>query len=729
MKQLLTIVLFCFFLPDLLFAQQIIRCSTEKSEKLRRQKNPLIENKQIFEKWISKKINLAKNNASIFKTSEITYVIPVVVHIIHNGETIGNGSNISDAIINSQIKVLNDDYKRLNADTSKTRSIFKPVAANTNIQFQLALTDPDGFPTTGITRLKGTKNSWDPSDNETLKSLAYWNSDQYLNIWVCPLSGRNLGYAQYPESNLAGLNSTDLDATAYYQARNALTDGVVVNYNSFGSYTSTYPFSKGRTSTHEIGHYLGLRHTWGDVSDCTGTDYCSDTPNLLGPSNGCELSKKACDTAKIAMIENYLDYTDDNCMNIFTNEQKLRMRTVLENSPRRTSLLTSPGLFLPQLTANDAGIKAIINPSTLKYCQNQIEVKIVLKNFGNNNLTKVEIDYQIDNLNNIKYYWIGNLASGYNDTIVLTNINLANGNHTFKINTYLPNGNPDSKTYNDFLTSSFSINQSSSLPFLVDFNDGVFPPTGWTLFNPDLQTTWKDTLAGGSLTPNNMAAYINMFDYNDNYQQQQDALYSPSYDFSKVSSATLLFKISYAQADASSNDGFKILASTDCGNTYNYSLYEKYGADLATAPVYNTHWRPKHLSDWKDQSIDLHSFIGLPSVSFAFVGVNGYGNNLYLDDIQVQLITGTEAGKENSNLIIISPNPNNGDFSIDLNLSKIQDINVEVTDVVGKVVWITDIKKTLKMNIPCNLSNKKSGMYFIYVKGENFQKVIKIIIY
>jgi len=728
MKQLLIILIFCFILTNL-FGQQIIRCSTEKSEQLRKQNNPEIENKEIFEKWILKKINLNKYYASIFKTSEVTYVIPVVVHVIHNGESIGSGSNISDAIINSQIQVLNDDYKRLNADTSKTRSIFKPVAANCNIQFQLALTDPDGFPTSGITRLKGTKTSWDITDNETLKSLSYWNSSQYLNIWVCALSGRNLGYAQYPESNLAGLNSTDLDATAYNQAKNALTDGIVIKYNAFGSYASPYPFSKGRTSTHEVGHYLGLRHTWGDVTDCTGTDYCSDTPNLLGSSNGCDLAKKACDSINLAMIENYLDYSDDNCMNIFTNQQKLRMRTVLQNSPRRTSLLTSPGLSPPALTANDAGIKAIISPSSLKYCQNQIEVKVVLKNFGNNNLTNVEIDYQIDNLSNIKYNWIGNLASSFNDTIVLTNINLSVGNHTFRVNTYLPNGNPDAKKYNDTLKSIFSINQTQTLPFLVDFNDGVFPPKGWTLFNPDLQTTWKDTIAGGSLTSNNLSAYINMFDYNDNGQQQQDALYSPGYDFSKISSATLLFKISYAQADASSNDGFKILVSTDCGNTYNYTLYEKYGSELATASMFSTAWRPKHLSDWKDQSIDLHNFIGMPSVNLAFVSINGYGNNLYLDDIQVQLITGTEIDKENNNIIIVSPNPNDGNFSIDLNLIKIQDINVEITDIVGKVVWNSENKKVLKTNLPIDLSLIKSGMYFVNIKGENFQKTTKIIIY
>jgi hypothetical protein len=191
--------------------------------------------------------------------------IPVVVHVVY--ET--NDQNISDEQVKSQIDVLNADYRQKNADSGLVPSVFQLVMADARIEFSLATTDPGGNPTNGITRTQTTTNSF--SDDDAVKSAATggadaWPDDSYLNIWVCNLGGGLLGYAQFPGGPAA-------------------TDGVVILHSAFGTVgTATAPFHLGRTATHEIGHWLNLRHIFGDDGGgCWGDDFVSDTPNQGGP--------------------------------------------------------------------------------------------------------------------------------------------------------------------------------------------------------------------------------------------------------------------------------------------------------------------------------------------------------------------------------------------------------------------------------------------------------------
>jgi hypothetical protein len=185
------------------------------------------------------------------------YEVQVVVHVVHNGEAAGQGSNISDAQIQSQIEVLNLDFNRLNIDAGNTPSEFVPLAGSMNIKFVLARYDPQGNATNGITRVVGTEPSWGIEDDEQLKSLSYWNANNYLNIWVCNLT-EYAGYTQFPVSTLPGLENS---------SANPLTDGIVIRYSAFGSsdhgnFNLDKGLDKGRTTTHEVGHFFGLRHTW-----------------------------------------------------------------------------------------------------------------------------------------------------------------------------------------------------------------------------------------------------------------------------------------------------------------------------------------------------------------------------------------------------------------------------------------------------------------------------------
>ena len=323
---------FSFSLPS--FSQD---CGTEEYMQWSRQSGRVRESNAQFEQWIKDRLfELNKTPAAIRRKAE-SYKVQVVVHVIHNGEPIGTDTNIPDDQIHSQIDVLNKDFNRLNADASNTPVEFLPVASAMNIEFVLATVSPSGTPTNGINRVGGTKNSWVRADDVELKALSYWPAENYLNIWVCNLQGFR-GYAQFPLSTIPGVEVVPT---------NRLTHGVVIGYRYFGSsdygdFDLNPAFASGRTATHEMGHFFGLRHIWGDEDNCSGTDYVDDTPPQSGNTSGCPSHpQKSCptDSPVNKMFQNYMDFTQDACLNLFTTGQVDRMQVVLESSPRRASLL------------------------------------------------------------------------------------------------------------------------------------------------------------------------------------------------------------------------------------------------------------------------------------------------------------------------------------------------------------------------------------------------------
>lgn len=296
-----------------------------------------------FEQWLSS----ARQNRAV--SESIVYRIPVVVHILHTGEPVGEGFNFSDERIVTQIRTLNEDFRRKEGTPGFNAH---PDGADTHIEFFLAQTDPQGNPTSGIVRINrsAVPPPSGPSDLITLSSAySYWNPEHYLNIWCWDVGfhGIYFGKSTFPVSNLKGLSTEDL----------TVADGLFINAINFGrGEDHTLPnYDGGRTLTHEMGHFLGLLHTFGPANDCDYSDYCEDTPPQRTATNGCPQEKPfACDGRPV-MIENYMDYSYDRCMNIFTREQSERMHVVLENSPRRKSLVV-PGI----VTANPDNTKDVI---------------------------------------------------------------------------------------------------------------------------------------------------------------------------------------------------------------------------------------------------------------------------------------------------------------------------------------------------------------------------------
>ena len=324
MKRIFTFIALIVGLQTSLQAQRI--CGTNEYQQMLEQADPSIINRRAEIEEFTR--NFTVNNAG---ESRALVTIPVVVHVVYNT----TAENISNSQIQSQITVLNQDFRKLNADAANIPSAFSGLAADANIEFCLATVDPNGNATSGILRVPTSATSF--GTNNTVKSSSTggsnpWNAGKYLNLWVCDISGSILGYAQFPGGS-------------------ASTDGVVCDYQYFGTNgTATAPFNKGRTATHEVGHWLNLFHIWGDDgTGCTGSDLVTDTPNAAGPNYGCPaFPRVTCSNGPNGdLFMNYMDYTDDACMYMFSNAQSTRMQSLFATGGARSSILTSTGCGTP----------------------------------------------------------------------------------------------------------------------------------------------------------------------------------------------------------------------------------------------------------------------------------------------------------------------------------------------------------------------------------------------
>jgi len=482
-----TIALFCLFTFSNLYSQEkktkekisfdnsiaaknknpktgVIRCATVEYEQYLQSKNPNRMTNAQFETWLAPLVSKETALRKSAKTKAIVIItIPVVVHVIHNGEAIGTAPNITDAQVQSQITVLNQDFRKI-FNTPGYNS--NPVGADIGIEFVLAKQDPDGNPTNGIDRVNMSATSWSNDDIENIvKPATIWDPEQYLNMWTIIFSKTDLlGYAQFPS------NSTLNGISDYGGA--ALTDGVVSAYDNFGSsdfgtgFLLFAPYDKGRTMTHEVGHYLGLLHIWGDGTgdedtnkpDCNATDYCADTPQAGWEHYDCDVTYDTCPlVAGNDMTENYMDYTTDACMNIFTQNQKDRIMAVMSNSIRRKNLKNSTKDNAITLFANDAEVKNNIDysSSSITICSSlplQTNKKVRLTNRGTSTLTSVNLKYSINGGAQQFQTWTGSLAQNQSTEITLLNT-ATSGILTTTIDS--ANGTTDQRTSNNTHIQSY----------------------------------------------------------------------------------------------------------------------------------------------------------------------------------------------------------------------------------------------------------------------------------
>lgn len=334
MKQKIYFLVGVFLMTFLAIGAQERNCASYEYMQEQLQQNPALQSK------IAEFEALAQNRAqnSQVQNDGIIYV-PVVVHVVWNSAL--PAENLSDAQVMSQIDVIYKDFRRLNDDADDEWD----QAADMEIEFYLAQVDPEGNPTNGITRKETNVASWGFTDDIKRSSAGGvdpWDTSKYFNFWVGNIGGGILGYASFPGGD-------------------PLLDGIVMSPQFFGS--SDYdtnndfylapPFDKGRTTTHEIGHYLNLRHIWGD-GGCGVDDFVDDTPESDAPNFGCAVGHQSC--GSLDMYQNYMDYTDDACMNLFTLGQKNRMRAVFDEGGPREVLNQPPFPYLMDFAETEIDI-------------------------------------------------------------------------------------------------------------------------------------------------------------------------------------------------------------------------------------------------------------------------------------------------------------------------------------------------------------------------------------
>ncbi|WP_148041231.1 M43 family zinc metalloprotease [Rufibacter immobilis] len=632
--------------------------------------------------------------------------IPVVVHVVY-----GNAAqNISLAQIQSQIAVLNKDFRRLNADANRTPDLFKDVAADAEIEFKLAQRTPDGEPTTGITRTKTSVADFKVDD--AMKYSAYggkdaWDTEQYLNIWVVRLSEEVnedavLGYAQFPN-----IGSPE-------------TDGVVIDYRYFGTTgTAVAPFNLGRTTTHEVGHWLNLFHIWGD-EEC-GDDQVADTPTQKEENTGCPSFPKASCNNTSDMFMNYMDYTNDACMNLFTIGQKDVMQQAL--TQYRPGILSSLGATAPVVPDLEAALVEVVSPRAV-LCETSLSPQVVVRNRGSQTLTSLQIRYQLDNAPAQTYAWTGSIDSFQNGTISIPALPVALGQHTIRFSIISRNNSTtDANAANDVISAAFQV-QINALPLQEGFEGTVFPPSGWTINNPGQDLTWARTTMAAKI--GKASAFMRNSEYPVN--GQVDELVLPPLDLSSRTSPKLTFQLAYALiSEQGFSDTLEVWVSTNCGETYQ-RLYQKYDKALTTATPYFTEdeFVPT-AAQWRLETIDLSAYASAKTALIKFRHVTDFENNLYLDDVKVD---GTPLGAAEElaqQAVKVTPNPTTGVVVITSREAAVS--SIQVCTALGQILQEEIVTRQAKgQPLELTLQGRASGLYIIKLNTDKGVVVRRVLL-
>ena len=378
---------------------------------------------------------------------------------------------------------------------------------------------------------------------------------------------------------------------------------------------------------------MGLRHIWGD-GGCSFDDFVSDTP-LADTDNGNYSSctfpnpddSQVCNDGEPEMFQNYMDYTDDVCMNLFTLGQKTRMRTIMETAQNRITLTTSPGLVEPPKVSNDLAAVKILDPKSAE-CINSAQPSLIVTNYGDNEISSYDVQLLINgNPAGSPQSISSNLAPNQSDTISFgTEFIGTTTTVSFQINNV--NNTTDGDPSNNSIALTVSSVVSNSLPFMEDFEGSVQVLGSIGSSNP-----WELTNAPKEVSTN-QALVFKAHD-NTTWFGEKVIIKTPIMDLSGISAGDLRFSFAHANPPGEFNDGLMVKASVDCGETFNDVIFSSFGVFLSTAGAQENYFTPTNQLDWMDTLINITDYKDIDGVQFAFVGINGSGNNIYLDNIQI----------------------------------------------------------------------------------------------
>lgn len=709
MRKTLQTLVACFvFLLGTLTTASGQRCGSMEILANTLKKNPTLKSKfELQNRNILKEIAAKKAMAQQLRIEGVTAYIPVVFHIV-----LQNPNLVTDAQIQAQVDQLNLDFGGVNPDSTKIRAFFKPLFAKTGIQFRLAQRTPGNEVSNGIERITTSHASFGLNDSRVKYAATGgadgWDNTRFFNVWITDLSQGYLGYSTFPGSSVPA------------------EDGIVIKYTSLPG--GVAPYNKGRTLVHETGHFFYLFHTWGDDMGCAGSDEIDDTPNQANYTSGCPSDPVKFDACTMSgngiMYENFMDYTDDACMVMYTLDQKDRMEASM--NAYRASLMTSNGAD-PVIAFNlDAAAKSINTPLQ-RLCNATFSPVITLRNRGAQTLTAVTIQAHIDNGTVVTTSWTGSLGSLQETNVTLNSMTVPNeGVHILNVVILQPNGSTDENTSNNVISLVFQYNLPLSPPLTQSFESTGFPPAGWDVVNTDNSTTWERMTGVGKT--GNGAAVMRNFDYQ--FNGQRDLLRLPVMNITNADSAYLTFQVAAAvQTDPKTTgnewDTLQVLVSKDCGATYT-SIYKKWGNDLITrSEATSTTFKPT-ADEWRKDSVNLTSYIGAGQILLAFSNTNQNENNIYLDDINVYSLSIDPVVKAKG--FVISPNPAGGRINIQFypNAAFVKGINIFTGT--GQRVASLVVNAPGSSSYSFDMARYASGVYIVQVVlGDKVitQKVIK----
>lgn len=673
-------------------AQQSINCLTDELRISTLQQNPEIA-KAIAERENELEI-FTREFISEKMEKEVTadtalYVIPVVFHIIHN---YGN-ENIANEQIYSSIDMLNKTFRKQRDDTASIVEIFKPLHADTRIEFRLAKRDPNGNCHSGINRIASHLSE---TGDHRIKSLIQWNPANYLNVYVVKNAAGLAGHAIFP---------SDADTIPEW-------DGIVLSHNYVGT-IGTSNLTQSVAFAHECGHYLNLQHIWGGNNvpgyyylpcadpnhDCNIDDGVADTPPTIGWQS-CNLNGTSCNNSTVDMVQNVMDYSYCNIM--FTTGQKDRMQAAL-NSPigNRNNLwqpanLIATGVYdAPVLCGADfSSNKKVVCPGgTITFNNESYNPPFdsVLWTFEGGTPSSSTADAPAITYSTQGTFSVSLKVFFAGDSIDITKTNFIS---------VLTSTGATPFPFSESFESTISLNG-------MDWFENSFDEENYWLIND------------GNIAYSGIQCI--MVDNFNNSMNTKDELYSPLIDLTDQGEKNLSFKYAFAGKTSEINDELLVQTNKGCSNFWLTKLIVD-STDLETSIPQMTSFSPTSLSQWKQAVISIPSSYFVDDFRFRFVFNGRGGNNIFIDDINIDVSAGVEEYSFAKNLMKVFPNPSSGKINIVLPPNAGQVTELKLLDSKGALVALYNNTSAI------DISEQSIGMYFVFVTTEKEtyrQRVIK----
>jgi PKD repeat protein len=614
------------------------------------------------------------------------YVIPVVFHVLHTG----GEENISDEQIYDAVARMNEDFNKMNNNWMNVNSAFLPIVADVEVEFRLAKKKNNGECFKGITRTFTTAAYGSGGEQAAAVQAAHGNfpSNRYLNIFVVPYANGAAGYTNYP-NNWGGTG---------------LSNGIYILHNYVGRIGTSSNYASTALS-HEVGHWFNLPHLWGNSnepglqSNCNTDDGVADTPNTIGWTS-CNTNGETC--GSLDNVENFMEYS--YCSKMFTEGQKARMHAALNASTGgRNNLHTTANLNFTGVNDDLVFCRADFRSNTNEVCPG------------------ATIQF-IDESVHTATEWLWSFPGGTPATSTEQNpVVTYSIPGQYAVTLTAGDGNlSNTKTITNFVKV---VPKESALPVLEGFEDyaSLASTNLWSELNYGNNNGWQ-IYNGTGFTGNRCMRILNL----NQEEESLDDLYSQSFDLSSFTESdvvTMTFRTSFKRRNTTNSDRLKVMASTDCGQTWS-TRRTLSASNLSVGDVQSTSWTPSSQGDWKTWHVtNINSSFFVDNVRFKFEFKAGGGNNIYLDDINLYAGTNDPLSVEGIDGVqvtdvVLYPNPADAEMALELSLGMDADLQVRIVDLSGKEIQVYHIQGQLGQNVVLfDVANLSQGMYMVEIVG------------